>query len=355
MLAEWSSNYNPFNSWKVLAWPDHIRGILDDNFLPPVVVNWDLVLGCNYKCPHCIWIKRRALPPTKVPIEFIKSVPKFLHDWGVKGVCIAGESGDPSLHPDLGTALRLLHHWNIEVGYVSNGFILDIESVAHYSKFAGFSMDAGDPISYSKVKGVSGKNFYKVVDNIKNLADYASKHNLPVEIGYKFLILPDSYQSIYAGAKIAKEIGVRDFQIRPAELPESEIARIDLKKLEEQLEKAHELSDENFRVFSVRHKFDGLYKKPQKHCWATPLTSTWTATGDIVLCVDRRDDNLNILCNYIKEGLTPVRELWGKWQHRELIRQLNNDLHNCKRCTNGGYNELIQKVFVEDSMDYRMI
>ena len=132
-MKEWESFYNPFNSYKVLAWADHIRGIVDDKFLPPVVVNWDLVLGCNYKCPHCIWAKRRALPPTKVSTEFIQKVPQFLHDWGVKAVCIAGESGDPSLHPELGTALRLLHHWNIEVGYVSNGFILDVPSVAHYS------------------------------------------------------------------------------------------------------------------------------------------------------------------------------------------------------------------------------
>ena len=39
---EWFSEYNPFNSMKVMAWADHIRGIIDEELLPPVVVNWDL-------------------------------------------------------------------------------------------------------------------------------------------------------------------------------------------------------------------------------------------------------------------------------------------------------------------------
>ncbi len=305
-MKEWSSLYNPFNSWKVLAWRDNIRGIIDEQFVPPVVVNWDLVLGCNYKCPHCIWAKRRSLPPTKVPDEFIYKVPKFLHDWGVKGCCIAGESGDPALHPNLTEALRLLHHWNIEVGLVSNGFAFNqktITAAAYYTKFTGFSMDAGDAKSYAKVKGVNGESYFRVViGHIEELAKIASINNLPVEIGYKFLILPDSYHTIAEGARLARNIGVRDFQIRPAELPESETSKINLDVLKEQLELAHEFETDTFHVYSIRHKFtETLKKKPQNHCWATPLTSTWLATGDVVCCVDLRDENYNRLCNQIKE------------------------------------------------------
>lgn len=360
MLREWLTPYNPFNSWKVLTWAENIRGIIDDQFLPPVVVNWDLVLGCNYNCPHCIWAKRRRLPKTKVPEEFILKVPKFLHDWGVKGVCVAGESGDPSLHPQLDVALRLLHHWNIEVGLVSNGYALSekaIMAAAHYTKFTGFSVDAGTPESYAKVHGLKGKQYFQTVCNhIERLARYAYIYNLPVQVGYKFLILPDSYQTIVEGAKIARNIGVRDFQIRPAELPETEIQKINIPVLEEQLKRVHELETDTFHVYSIRHKFtDTLHKKKQEHCWATPLTSTWLATGDVVCCVDLRDEDYNTLCNYIQEGLPQVRRLWGGEKHLELIREINRRLDNCKRCTNGGYNEIIQNAFVEDKMDVRMI
>ena len=358
-MKEWLSDFNPFNSWKVLAWQDHIRGIINEEFLPPVVVNWDLVLGCNYNCGHCIWSKRKNLPQTKVPIELIQKVPEFLYRWGVKGVCVAGERGDPCLHPDLAEALKLLHYWNIDVGLVTNGFAMTEKTLlaaAYYTKFTGFSMDAGNGEAYAKVHGLRGKQYFEAVcRNIEHLTRYAYVYNLPVEVGYKFLILPDSYQTLAEGALVARDLGVRDFQIRPAELPESEIAKIDLNILEEQLEKAHELATDTFRVFSVRHKFSGLHKKQQEHCWATPLTSTWTATGDIVLCVDLRDENYNTLCNYIQDGLPSVRRLWGSDKHLNLINGLRRRLDNCKRCTNSGYNNLIQNVFVHDNMDLRMI
>ena len=217
MIKEWVSPFNPFNSWKVIAWQNHIRAIIDEQFLPPVVVNWDLVLGCNYNCPHCMWAKRKNLPPTKVPAEFIYKVPKFLHDWGVKGTCIAGERGDPCLHANLEVALRLLHHWNIEVGLVTNGYAMTEEQIiaaAHYTKFTGFSMDAGTAETYAKVHGLNSKSaFVVVLEHIEKLANYTRTHTLPVEIGYKFLILPDSYHTVYEAAKIAKDIGTYDLSI----------------------------------------------------------------------------------------------------------------------------------------------
>lgn len=358
-MREWLSNFNPFNSWKILAWADNIRHIVNEQFLPPVVVNWDLVLGCNYSCPHCIWKKRKDLPLSKVPKEFILKVPEFLHNWGVKGVCIAGERGDPALHPHLNTALRLLHHWNLEVGLVSNGYAFTedtIRAAAHYTKFTGFSVDAGERHAYARIHGVSPHNFGIVLTNIDKLCNYASIYNLPVQVGYKFLILPDSYQTIAQGAQIARDIGVRDFQIRPAELPESEIQKINIEILEEQLNRAHELETDSFHVYSIRHKFtEVLRKKSPVRCWATPLTSTWLATGDVVCCVDLRDENYNTLCNYIKDGLPEVRRLWGSPKHLSLIKDINKRLDNCKRCTNFGYNEIIENAFVTDSMDMRMI
>ncbi|KKK68644.1 hypothetical protein LCGC14_2942000, partial [marine sediment metagenome] len=70
MIAEWSDPINPFNSFKVLRWGEHLETLADGGIPPyPIVVNLDLVRGCNYFCRHCIWTKRRDLEPTKVPID----------------------------------------------------------------------------------------------------------------------------------------------------------------------------------------------------------------------------------------------------------------------------------------------
>lgn len=360
MLAEWSDPFNPFNSFKVLRWGKHLEMLADGEIPPyPIVINLDLQRGCNYKCKHCIWSKRRDLKPTKVPLELALKIPKFLHNWGVKAVCLAGESGDPSLYPELHKILKELHYWNIDIGLVSNGFAYtdeQIRAAAHYTTFTGFSIDAGTAESYAEVHGVQQKNFAKVIENIGKLAKYKERNNLDVQIGYKFLLFPESYDTLYEAAKIARDIGANHFQIRPAELPVEETKKINISEVNKQIEQAMKLQTKDFGVFGIRHKFKPDFtKKTPKHCYATPLTSTWTADGNIVLCVDLRDEDYNTLCNYRKEGLQRIKELWGSEKHRKLIEELNKRLDNCKRCTNFGYNEIIEKAFVKDSMDIRLI
>ena len=139
-------------------------------------------------------------------------------------------------------------------------------------------------------------------------------------------------------------------------MPESETAKINIDILNEQIGKAHSLGTDTFHVYSVRHKFTNtLKKKPRSHCWATPLTSTWLATGEVVACVDLRDEDYNTLCNYFTDGLAKVREVWGSEYHRNIIKTINERLDRCKRCTNGGYNDLIEKAFIDDGFDMRLI
>jgi len=356
---EWLDPFNPFNSWKSLAWAQHMQGIVDGELLPPVVVNWDLVLGCIYKCRWCMWRKRQKLPNSMVPPELVRRIPKFLHDWGVKACCLAGDWGDPTQHPDLPTALRLLHYWNIDVGLTNNGFLLG-ESLtpfaAHYTKFTGFSVDAGTADSYAAVHNTPPENFTVVIKNIEHLANYAQRYSLPVQIGYKFLIFPESYRTLYEAARIAREIGARDFQIRPAHLPVSATRKINIDEVNEQIQRARELETKSFRIFGIRHKFTPTFEKKQpEHCWATPLTSTWCADGKIVACVDLRDEEYNTLCNYITDELDEVKRVWGSKKHLNIIRELNQHLDNCKRCTNYMYNEIIENAFVQDKMDVRLI
>lgn len=360
-MREWIDSYNPFNSDKVFFWAKHLEGCAKEDFLPPVVVNLDLVLGCNYMCKHCIWAKRRSLKPTMVPIELTRKVPEFLHDWDVKACCIAGEWGDPSLYPEIALIglLRLLHFWNVEVGIVSNGFAYTrsvLEAIAHYTTFAGFSVDAGTPETYAAVHNCPPENFTVVVRNMAYLANYIKQRNLRCEVGYKFLLYPESYQTVYQAATLARELGVRDLQIRPADLPEIETELIDKDKINELMSSALQLTTSDFRVATVRHKFtSGFKKKPLQVCYATPLTSTWCANGEVHLCVDRRDKADDILVNYREEGLSALRRAWNGRRHHRLIQQLNKNLSSCRRCTNYKYNILIEKCIVTDSTDRRLI
>jgi MoaA/NifB/PqqE/SkfB family radical SAM enzyme len=366
---EWINEFNPFNSMKGLRWGDHLeqaRRWIDaggGELLPPVVVNLDVAGGrCNFNCPHChhsYMIQDFNKKLTIVPKDILMQIPKFLHEWGVKASCIVGTTSDATLNPYLPELLKDMHNWNIDVGLVSNGYKFNerlINHTAFYTKFVGFSIDAGTSETFAKVKGVDGNKFNKVVKNLENIAKIVDDNGLRKDVGYKFLILPKNYLDLAKAAKIAKDIGCSYMQIRPAQLPDSERIKIDIDKANELITEAQKLNDENFQVVGVRHKFSPELSKivPEK-CYMTPLTSTWTADGDIWPCVDRRHYKGDSLGNYIKDGLNKVKEMWGSSEHWKIINHINGTLNQCIRCSNYGYNKLFKVVSEEDPMDVRLI
>jgi len=109
MSNEWSSPYNPFNSMKALTHAKNFEAILEENPLPPIVVNFDLTNKCNYNCRFCMFSENRERADKtgelfregreSLPEAYALTLPKLWKDWGVKAVCLAG-GGEPTLHSD---------------------------------------------------------------------------------------------------------------------------------------------------------------------------------------------------------------------------------------------------------------
>ncbi len=368
-VVEWTDEFNPFNSLKALRWGEHmarIKGWIDSGtgeLLPPVVVNLDVAGGvCNFKCPNChhAYMHQDFGEKLKlVPREILLDIPRFLHDWGVKSSCIVGTTSDATLNPSLADLLKEMHYHNLDVGLVSNGYKFDerlINHAAFYTKFVGFSIDSASPEGFARVKGVSGDKFHRVIGNLEKIASVVRANGLRRDIGYKFLILPETYHELYEAAKLAKKIGCKHLQVRPAHLPDTELAKINVEEVTELVARAQELNDQDFQVVGIRHKFSPELKKvTPKVCYLTPLTSTWTADGNVWPCVDRRHYQGDKLCNYVEEGLQRVREVWGSTQHRNVIRQVNQTLDQCIRCSNYGYNKFYRIFDREDPMDVKLI
>jgi hypothetical protein len=132
-----------------------------------------------------------------------------------------------------------------------------------------------------------------------------SKHT----IGYKYLITDDNYMEILAGVKLAAELGVRHFQLRPTELDIERSSKIDKATVEYQMREALKYQTEKFEVFGIREKFTAeLTKRCPKRCIASPLGSTWMADGTVVICPDRRwTANKYNMGNFITEGAEAIR------------------------------------------------
>jgi len=384
---EWSAakKWNPFNSYKLLAQVYRWKQIKEGQPIPqPALVTVDPINVCDLKCSFCnanaIMEKNKSM----ISRDNLMKIADFLKDWkgspnwekGVEAVCLAG-GGEDLLHPNISEFIEKLVSNGIEVGVVTNGTQIHkhLEALSKCT-WVGVSIDAGTRQTYKDIKQVDA--FEKVLENIKMLVDYSieNKTQLAMDrqgygVSYKYLLTPQNVGEIYEAAQKAKDIGCKNFHMRPAGVPWSEIGykkrsifnfdERDVKIFQEQTEMARSLEDEQFGVFGITHKFDNKFDKSNsfKTCHAVFMTGVFMPSCDgnkdgfdFGLCCDRRgDDNLLLERNISDPNI--IAKSWGNKKHWDIKKSI--DVNKCCRCTYQPHCQIYEHVIEEDSMTYKFI
>jgi len=358
-LDEWERNnqFNSFNSWKGLLYKEWYEAIVKGEFLPPVEASLDPIHACNLRCQHCNahrYLRGHDENVQRMTDEHLLNLVDFLGDWGVRAVCFGG-GGEPTLHTALDKAIIMAAAKGMKTSIATNGTSIGPELLSALSlvRWVGVSLDAGNMDTYKKLKGV--QKFGGVLENVRNAVKAAGD---TCDFSIKFLISEINQDEIFEACKIAKDIGVRDFHARPADYSHQgmgnlsdKIGNVNIGSVLEQFRDCRTLEDENFRVFTVVHKFDENFApvKRFKQCYAAPLTIQLCADGNVYFCVDQRHRT-----NYILGRHDPnpknILNFWGGKEHQELV--FCDTPYDCNtRCTFGVYNEQCEQLFAKGNKD----
>lgn len=360
-MKEWNSPYNPFNSRKVFLWREHLEGCANLNFLPPVTVSIDPSNKCNFNCIWCNAFECMQSKQVNLSGDHLMRLADFYAEWGIKSACVAG-GGEPFMNSNTGKMLLRLKENGVGCAPVTNGSLLTdeiIEIIAFTSRWSGISVDAACNETYMKVKGISNPKIFNVVlDNISKLTKQIRDTKSECEVGFKFLLHPLNANEILDAVKLAKSLGVHDFQLRPVGWDNNLKTKgkslpnfLNLKDtINEQLEQAMELEDEDFYVYGIRHKFQSDFQRKIgfKRCWASPIaTLVFEADGSCNICIDRRGDENTVLCSHFPDPYEVLKH-WNSNRHKRILQNVNPK--NCPRCTIGPYNEVVEQVIIKDRM-----
>lgn len=365
---EWEnkSKYNSFNSYKGLAYYENYKGIVKwlegKGSLPaPIECSLDPIARCNESCYFCNSQRYLRENPLEIPPnrrrmsrEYMVNLIDFLADWGVRGVCFGG-GGESLLNKDTWPLFSYIRSKGMETSVVTNGTVMNETLLDELMncRWVGFSINASDRVTFNKIHGVD--LFDKVVNNMRDLAKKQRATNSNVDIAFKILVLPENIDSLYSASKLAKDIGVRDFHVRPVDLERKDyrMARrlnLDIPKIKEIFAKCHEEETENFRVFTVMHKYDEQFhvKHAFNKCLAAPLVIQCCTDGYVYQCVDHRiEKRFRLGAHYPKPE--KILDWWGNDSHRQLLVGINPH-RECSRCTWSEYNSQIEEVVMEDKM-----
>jgi len=393
---EWTSQYNPFNSAKLLAQTHRWKHIKKGDILPaPALVTVDPINACNYGCTWCNAEYILGKNTGKIDKDTLDDIADFLPYWSLKlgkensgdiekfhektgiskklindlynvpAVCIAG-GGEPLIHPYLGKFVERLSNNGIEVGIVTNGLYLD-KHIDYLDKctWVGVSVDCASQSTLEKLKKGQPGDFDRTIKGMKKLASLGGKLGEPGQghgVSYKYLLHPMNVGEIYDAAKIAKEIGCRNLHIRPFGTPwdkmgkkdKDSFAYEDLEEFKEQIIKARELEDDTFKVFGVTHKFDGNFRKSNEFntCHAIFMTGVFMPPTskdgkfNFGVCCDRRGDDGLTLDNLV--DTSQVSEFWSSEDHWKMFDKIN--VKKCPRCTYQPHNQIFEEAIEKDNM-----
>ena len=360
-MKEWAGTdaYNPFNSMKLLAWADHWRPIQDGQIPVPVAVSVDPANRCNQVC---VWCNAGAVlaqgphadrEPMAMSEDYLLALADFLARWGVRAVCVGG-GGEPLTNPHTGSFIARCAEAGVEVGMVTNGTLIDAHLDAlGKCRWVGVSVDAATPETYARLHQVPANVFGGVMDNIRTLQQRNAGRS-DFEIGFKYLVHPDNLAELFDAAQLAKGLGVARFHSRPVAEPwfrrdrEPVFTQEAIRRLSDEVRRAYELQDRDFRVYCITHKLsDDLDVRHRfARCRAVFMSCVFEPGGIVSLCCDRRGDPRLVLCRV--DEPRGVEQFWGSEKHLAIAASIHLD--DCPRCTFAPHNEIFEQVIERDAM-----
>lgn len=366
-MKEWNDQFNPFNSMKILRHWKHLQACAIGEYLTPICVSIDPTNKCNFDCCFCNSHKVVADGKETMSEEHMIKLADFFKDWGsdkpeghIKAVYLTG-GGEPLMNPNTMSVIERLKQNDIESAVITNGTFLNdekIDIIAKNCRWIGVSVDAVTNKTYNYMKGlpVNSTVYDLVIENIKKIVKRSRELNTGCDVCFKFLLHPYNMSEIFEAAKLAKEIGVKDFHLRPIRYINFE--KIDASKINfkdniefinKQFELVHTLNSKNFNVYGVRHKFnlDLSIKKNFSKCRIIPIEPTFGADGYVHTCFDMRGKEDMILCNHYPD-VTEIARIWNSDKHKKIMASI--EVEKCPACTFSMYNEAIEKTILKDKM-----
>lgn len=374
-----SSKWTSFNSGKIYAHIDRWKRIQPYGFVPPpVMLTVDLANVCNLSCEWCnAWKVRenKRMLSKSTLFEFVDFLTTWIKDgFKVESICIAG-GGEPLCNPHAGEFMIKLAESKIKFATVTNGLLINrFMPELLNSQYVAVSVDAGTAKTFNKYKGLPDNSnaFDVIIDNMANLCALARSKQCNLGdtspsngVNYRMIVYHDNIREIVEAAKIAQEIGCKNFHIRPASVPYDghisfSYSDDEIRLFYEQVEEVNRTKKSDFGFYYSTDKFNERFQKciDFERCYAIFITGTLMPGScddenayTFNLCCDRRSDpKFNLITN--SNDINQIATTWGDKSHWQLFDDIvqKGYMADCPRCTYYPHNKIFENCIEADNM-----
>ncbi len=316
------------DSHKLQYHPSRVADFLERRTVWPLYAEISPTSACNHRCLFCnfnyLGHKNMQLPAGRM-----QKLARELKDSHVKAVVFAG-AGEPSQHPDLFPAMRIVRELGMDAAMSTNGARLNdgqLMEMAKLLSWVRFSFNGGTPEAYGACHGVAPGDFHKALSSLRRLSEYKAQANSGVTVGAQCVLLPENRKSIEVLARLMKESGADYFSVKHFYPHRENAYQPDMSFLTENVildlrQLADELSDAQFTM--VVRGIDSLDRtRPYKECHGLPFIIYIREDGTVYACFSHQDDTRTAIGSILGDELPAI---WLKQTKDAALQYINQNI-----------------------------
>jgi len=297
----------------------------------PISVDLSASNFCNHKCIWCVYSKFLNQSKDILEKDILFRLIVDLDNIGVKGINFTG-GGEPLTNKFTVDAMEKAYSLGMDVGLITNGSLLDKESIRRLvkiTKYIRISLDAGTPETYSKLHQTNIKEFEKVLSNIEYMGMSVCDTNC--RVGIQLLLVEENNKEFFSFIEKIKNWGIHFVEIRPAINIHGDVNEVDLADEETYFKSLEDMGNEHLKVIVRRERFRLRfgYGKNYNRCISPHFVSAFGADGNIYTCCELLGYKDNILGNFMENTLRDIFQ-FNRMEEKLLCLNLNSCPKYCK-------------------------
>lgn len=279
------------DSHKLLYHIDRVHDWIVKGDVYPVYMEVSPSGACNHRCVFCALDFMGYKPTFLRTTPFCERIPELFGS-GVRAIMFAGE-GEPLLHRDIETIAETTFANGIDVAFTTNGTLLHTEKAERLlpvSRWIKISINGGKERTYRRLHRCSEGDYKKVLANLTAACEIKNRHHYSCTLGMQAILLPENSSEMKELARIARDIGLNYFVVKPySQHPQSitdtyaKLSYKDCEKLKQELE---EYNSDSFEVIFRNQSMQSwnTKEKTYQRCQALPFWSYIDSFGNVYGC-----------------------------------------------------------------------
>ena len=321
---------------KVGWWRDRVEAWDRGERIAPVTMDVAWTRKCNAACSFC-YAQMQASDGGEITerhaMEFLEDAAEI----GVKGVSLISD-GESTVVPFYERSIQHAASLGLQIGIGTNGVRLKrkvLEAILPHLSYLRFNFSAGDLDRYKQIMGLKERDYWQVIQNVKDAMEIKRRDNLDVTINMQMVTMPDFHDQIMPLAHLAKEIKPDYLIYKHCADNADGTLGIDYRQYDalfDTFRQAEAMGDDDFRVVVKWSRLEDEGKRHYSRCFGPPFITQMSGNGLIAPCGFLFNEKYKAfhIGNITK---TRFRDIFASDRYWEVMNYLASEFFNPqKRC-----------------------